>query len=148
VNAIDGFGNNNDLPWIRSATDMKRFRDLTTGHTVVMGSGTWNSNMPKPLPRRRNIVISSKVHDPRCEVYPSVTDAMMHIPESETVFVIGGAKLLWTFRPFINRIYLTRFNSKDECDVTLDTKRYLEDFKLVSDEVLDNHTFEIYDRIQ
>lgn len=146
VNAIDGFGKNNDMPWPRSSVDLKRFKFLTSGNTVIMGSGTWNSNMPKPLPGRRNIVISKTLKDDRCEVYPSITDMMMNVQESEKTFVIGGAKLLWAIRPFITKVYLTRFKSSDECDVTLDVNQYLQDFSLEGGEHLADHTFEIFSR--
>lgn len=147
VNSINGFGHKNDLPWPKSSTDLKRFKTITSGHTVVMGSGTWNSNMPKPLPNRRNIVISSTLKDNRCEVYGSVQDMMMNVSETETVFVIGGAKLLWTMLLYINRVYLTKFNSVEQCDVTLDVKQYLKDFQLISGEISAEHKFEVWEKI-
>lgn len=146
VNLIDGFGTGADMPWPKSSIDLRRFRELTTGHTVVMGSGTWRSNMPKPLPDRRNIVISKTLVDSRCDVYSSVTDMMMNTQASEKVFVIGGAKVLWVMRPFITKVYLTRFNSADTCDVLLNTQKYLEEFKLISGEKFDGGHFEVWEK--
>lgn len=147
VNALDGFGTGSDMPWERNSTDLQRFKKYTTGHTVVMGSGTWNSNMPKPLPNRRNIVLSSSLRDDRCEVYSNITELLMNIKNNETVFVIGGATLLWKLRNHIKTIYLTRFFSVEKCEITLDTEKYLENYNLTHKESLDNHTFEIYERI-
>ena len=147
VNSIGGFGHNNSLPWPKSPVDLKRFKTITTGHTVVMGSGTWLSDMPKPLPNRRNIVISKSLIDSRCDVYASVEDMMMNVSEKESVFVIGGAKLLCTMLPYINRVYLTKFNSVEQCDVTLDVKQYLKDFELISGELSAGHRFEIWERL-
>jgi dihydrofolate reductase len=147
VNSINGFGHDNDLPWPKSSVDLKRFKQITSGHTVVMGGGTWTSNMPKPLPNRRNIVLSSTINDDRCEVYKSINDMLPSISESEQVFVIGGAKLLWNMRDRVNKVYLTKFNSKETCSVTLDVNSYLNGFELVSGEVLAEHRFEVWKKI-
>jgi dihydrofolate reductase len=146
VNTIDGFGVGNTMPWPHSSEDMKRFRELTTGHTVVMGASTWLSDMPKPLPNRRNCVLSTTLVDHRCEVYSNITSLMMDIQQDEQVFVIGGAKVLWALRPQINRVYFTRHVSKLKADITLNTDKYLEGFTLVSSEVLDKMTVEVYER--
>lgn len=144
VNSVDSFGTGQDMPWPRSSVDMKRFRELTTNHTVVMGSTTWLSDMPKPLPNRRNVVLSTKLVDDRCEVFGSVTDFMMNTKADENIFIIGGVKVLYSFKVFINKIYLTRFKYTDEAPVKLDTTAYLTGFKLESLEEFGDHTFEIY----
>jgi dihydrofolate reductase len=146
VNSIDGFGVGNTMPWPHSSEDMKRFRELTTGHTVVMGASTWLSDMPKPLPNRRNCVLSTTLVDHRCEVYSNITSLLMDIKEDEQVFVIGGAKVLWAFRPQIKRVYFTRHVSKLKADITLNADKYLEGFTLVSSEELDNMLVEVYER--
>lgn len=147
VNALNGFGTGLDMPWPKSNVDLKRFKEITTGHTVIMGSGTWNSNMPKPLSNRRNIVLSHTLQDPRCEVFHNITDMTMNILQSEKVFVIGGAKTLWMLRNFIDNVYLTRFNSTQKCEITLDTEMYLQDFSKKHEEIFEDHKFEIYKRI-
>lgn len=146
VDMCDGFGANNDMPWPRNSTDLKRFRELTTGATVVMGSGTWNSNMPKPLPNRRNIVLSKSLTDDRCEIYGSITELTMNINQDENVFVIGGAETLWKLRPFINTIYLTRFKLITKSQVVLNTTQFLEGFELKKSTDLDDQTFDIWVR--
>lgn len=145
VNSLDGFGDGDTMPWPRSKSDLGRFRDITTGHTVVMGSGTWLSNIPKPFPNRRNCVLSSTLKDDRCEVYRNVTELMMNLEQQENVFVIGGAKTLWIMRPYITRIYLTRFDSVQHAEITLNTDLYLQGYHSISQERLDNHVFDIYE---
>ncbi len=146
VNARNGFSHGNDLPWPRSKSDLSRFREITTGKTVVMGRGTWESNMPKPLPNRRNIVLSKTLHDSKCEIFSNLTELSMNIGEREEVFVIGGAQLLWSLRLYVNQVYLTRFRADQESTIIFDTQKYLENFELVSSTDFGDHTFEIYRR--
>lgn len=146
TNMVDGFGIGNTMPWPRSSEDLKRFKEITTGHTVVMGASTWLSDMPKPLPNRRNCVLSTSLVDHRCEIFPNITALMMNIEEDEEIFVIGGAKVLWAMRPHINTIYFTRHHSKEKSDITLSTNKYFEGYDLVSSEVLDKMTVELYQR--
>lgn len=145
VNALNGFGLGNTMPWPRSAKDLKRFKDFTDGYTVVMGAGTWNSDMPKPLPNRRNCVLSTTLVDNRCEVFSNVGSLLDSLNKDELVFVIGGSKVLWELRPYINKVYLTTFTkSFEKADVVFDTGAYLKDFELVSGEILSDHKFEVY----
>lgn len=146
VNALDGFGDGDTMPWPRNSLDLGRFREYTTGRTVIMGSGTWNSNMPKPLPNRRNIVLSKSLVDDRCEIYGNITHLLMNLAESEDVFVIGGARVLWSLRSYINEVYLTRFQSSQRSSVTLNTTEYLAGFDRVSSQDHGDHVFEIYRR--
>ncbi len=146
VNMLDGFGVDNTMPWPHSSADMRRFKEITTGHTVVMGSSTWLSDMPKPLPNRRNCVLSTTLTDHRCEVFPNITALLMDIKQDEQVFVIGGAKVLWALRPQINKIYFTRHHSKNKATITLGTEKYFSGYNLVSSEVLEGMTVEVYER--
>lgn len=146
VNRVYGFGTGTDMPWPKSSADLRRFKELTTGCTIVMGSGTWNSNMPKPLPNRRNIVLSKSLEDSRCEVFRNVTDLLMNINADEKIWVIGGAKILWMLRYNIHKVFLTRFDDTTRSEVTLDTDQYLQDFKLVKCDKFDDHTFEVWEK--
>lgn len=144
VNSVNGFGTGDDMPWPKSMVDLQRFKKLTSGSTVIMGSGTWNSNMPKPLPNRRNIVLSSTLNDDRCDVYRNITDMLMDLRQDESTWVIGGAKVLWMLRPNIQKVYLTRFKDTTESSVKLDVEKYLENFKLVESEDHGDHMFEVW----
>jgi dihydrofolate reductase len=146
TDAIGGFGTATGLPWPHCAADMKRFKELTVDQTVVMGSGTWRSDMPKPLPKRRNIVLSRTLEDTRCEVYRNITEMNMNIREDESVWVIGGAETLWKLRPFINTVYLTRFKLITKSTVMMKTDLFLEGFNLSKTEDFGDHTLDIYIR--
>lgn len=144
VNKIDGFGDGNSMPWDHSVEDMRHFKTLTNGYTVVMGAKTWLSDMPKPLPNRRNCVLSTTLVDSRCEVYGDVTSLLMDVKTDEKVFVIGGAKVLWSLRRYIDTVYLTRHKSAKRSEVTLDTVKYLSGFHLVDSKEMDKLSFEIW----
>ena len=80
-------GKNNSIPWHYSA-DLKRFKRLTTGNTVIMGRKTWESLPIKPLPNRRNIVITrSSIEEIDC--FQSIDDALQTCEGD--VWFIGGA---------------------------------------------------------
>ena len=80
-------GKNNMIPWHYSA-DLKRFKRLTTGNTVIMGRKTWESLPIKPLPNRRNIVITrSSIEEIDC--FQSIDDALQTCKGD--VWFIGGA---------------------------------------------------------
>lgn len=105
-------GRGNELIW-HFHTDMKFFRETTTGNTVIMGRKTFES-LPKVLPNRRNIVISSDqaLKIDGAEVVHSVEEAL-DAAKGDTIFVIGGGKIYAEFLPFADQIYLTEID--DEC---------------------------------
>ncbi len=91
----------------RLPNDMKRFRTLTTGHTVVMGRRTYESLPNPPLPNRRNIVLSRQLHRlDGCEVYASLDEALAHCQDEE-LFIIGGESLYRESLPLATRMHLT-----------------------------------------
>ena len=75
--------------------DLKRFKALTTGHTVVMGRKTFDSLPKGALPNRRNIVLSRNTQQtfPGAEVYASLEEALKHCSDDEKVFIMGGASV-------------------------------------------------------
>lgn len=81
------------LYWLPN--DLKRFKALTTGHTIVMGRKTFESLPKGALPNRRNIVLSTRsgVSYPGAETYSSLEAALQHCDADEQVFIIGGASL-------------------------------------------------------
>lgn len=146
VNALGGFGANNTMPWPRSAQDMRRFVSLTRNKTVVMGRGTWDSDMPKPLPNRRNCVLSNTLVDDRCEVFYSVNALLEQLPDPQSVWVIGGATVLWTLRSHITTVHLSVFPSTLKAEVTLNTSQYLEGFKCTEWQDCEDHQYYVYRR--
>ncbi len=108
-------GKNNQLIWHLPA-DLKHFKKLTTGHTVFMGRKTHDS-IGKPLPNRRNIVISRSVDQIEgCEVAVSLEDALKLTSAENEVFIIGGAEIYKLALPLANRIYLTQIHQSFDGD--------------------------------
>lgn len=107
--ASDGaIGRANDLLWHLPA-DLKRFKELTTGHTILMGRKTFESLPRGSLPNRRNIIISRSLPaQPGAEVYPTIQQALEACASDEEVFIIGGGEIYRQLLPNTERIYLTR----------------------------------------
>lgn len=107
--ATDGaIGNNGDLLWHISA-DLKRFKQLTTGHPVIMGRCTRES-LPKGfLPNRRNLVIThdSSYTAPEIETFTSPEAAIAACDITETPFIIGGAQIYRHAINFVDKIFIT-----------------------------------------
>lgn len=100
-------GNGNKLIY-RLPDDLKRFKALTTGHTVIMGRNTFLSLPKGALPNRRNIVLSRTVSCfPGCDTYASLDEALAHCSPDEDVFVIGGASVYRQAIDGASRLYLT-----------------------------------------
>ena len=94
------------LYWLPN--DLKRFKQLTTGHTIIMGRKTFDSLPKGALPNRRNVVISRSVQSlPGCEVYPSLDEALGHCEADEDIYIIGGASIYEQALPIAQRLCLT-----------------------------------------
>ncbi|MCI6549385.1 MAG: dihydrofolate reductase [Prevotella sp.] len=88
--------------------DLKRFKALTTGHTIIMGRRTFESLPKGALPNRRNIVLSrSQQTLPGCECFTSIEEALRHCQPDEDVYVIGGASIYKQAVNLADRLYLT-----------------------------------------
>ena len=100
-------GVDNRLPW-RLPDDLRRFRTLTSGHSIIMGRKTWES-IGKPLPDRQNIVVTRQrgFLAPGAEVVASLESAIAAASMPEPVFVIGGEMLYREALPFASKLYLT-----------------------------------------
>ena len=98
--------------------DMRHFREITMGHTVVMGRKTWESLPKGALPGRRNIVVSRnpKYEAAGAEVYPTLSEALERAGNSK-IFLIGGAQIYAQSLPMANRLYLTQIDADvDDAD--------------------------------
>ena len=88
--------------------DLKRFKALTTGHTIVMGRNTYLSLPKGALPNRRNVVLSTTVNElPGCDVYPTLEAALKSCQPDEEVYIIGGARVYQQALPLADRLCLT-----------------------------------------
>ena len=96
----------------RLKADMKRFKALTTGHTVLMGRRTFESLPKGALPNRRNIVLTrSRRKFEGTEVYPSLQEALTHCADDEHVFIIGGAQIYQAALPLAHTLHLTEIHA-------------------------------------
>jgi dihydrofolate reductase len=99
-------GKNNQLLW-HLPKDLKHFKDITAGGTVIMGRKTFDS-VCKPLPKRRNIVITRQaIEIAGCEVVKSIDEAIALCADEQEVFIVGGAEIYRQAMHICNRIYLT-----------------------------------------
>ncbi|HPS72037.1 MAG TPA: dihydrofolate reductase [Bacteroidales bacterium] len=99
--------------------DLKYFKEKTSGCPVIMGDRTWESLPKKPLPNRRNIVITldKNAAYQDCEVVHSIEDAMDLVRDEKESFIIGGATIYSLFIGLIGKLYLTRIHSDFTADV-------------------------------
>jgi dihydrofolate reductase len=113
-------GRGNRLPW-RLPEDLRRFKQLTLGHAVIMGRKTFESILAatgKPLPGRENIVIT-RSHDwsgPGCRSVHSLEAALRAVPDGQDAFVIGGGEIYALALPLARRLYLTEIEQAFEGD--------------------------------
>lgn len=111
----NAIGKNNQLLW-RLPNDLKHFKQITSGHTVIMGRKTFDS-VGKPLPNRRNIIITrQQIQIPGCEMVGSVDEALALCAGEEEVFIVGGAEIYRLAMPQTNRIYLTIVHQEFDAD--------------------------------
>lgn len=112
-------GKDNTLIW-HLPEDLKRFKKLTTGHTIIMGRKTFES-LGKILPNRKHVVLTKnknyKIDNENVEVVYSISDIEKYINDSEEHFIIGGAKIYSLLFPYANKMYITKINESFEGDV-------------------------------
>lgn len=104
----NAIGNNNDL-LCHLSDDLKRFKALTSGHPVIMGRKTFDSLPKKPLPNRRNIVLTrdASFDYPGVEVVNTMEQALSVVPSDEEAFIMGGATIYEQFLPYVDKLYVT-----------------------------------------
>ena len=109
-------GKDGRMPWHLPA-DLKRFKALTLGKPVIMGRKTFEA-IGKPLPQRRNIVVSRRrdFHAPGCEVAGSLPEALVLAAGVPETMLIGGGEIYREALPRAQRIYLTRVHARFEAD--------------------------------
>ncbi len=149
-------GKANNLPWHLPA-DLKHFRQLTTGHAIVMGKRTFESLPNGPLPNRKNIVLTSVMSEGVNEGYfeaDSLEDAVFLCEHEEKVFIIGGATVYKQSIDKVDTMYITWIHNDFSAD-TYFPEIDFNDWKEVSREDHDpdqqnlySYSFVKYDRIK
>lgn len=114
----NAIGKNNQLLWHLS-DDLKRFKRLTTGHTIIMGRKTFES-LGRVLPNRKHIVFTQnpdfKVNDENVEVVHSMLQIQEYIENEEEAFVIGGAVIYNLLMPYVKKMYITEIDKEFDGD--------------------------------
>jgi dihydrofolate reductase len=148
-----GIGKDNELLW-NISEDLKRFKRLTLGNTVIMGKKTWESLPRRPLPGRTNIVLTD---DPKEVIEGSLTaysieDALNKCEKEKEIFVIGGGSVYRQFMAVADRLYITHVHKKAPADVyfpEIDPNIWKvlekEEFKTPGDTIIP-YTYVIYGR--
>lgn len=147
-------GRNGDLIW-HNSRDLRQFKKITTGHTVIMGYKTYLS-LPnhKALPNRRNIILSSRLDEAPegFELADSINAALDMVKDEEEVFIMGGGMVYEQFLPKADRLYLTRIDKAFEADTFFPYINF-EEWNLVDLEVIDDdpqvdysYRFEVWER--
>ena len=100
-------GDKGNLLWHLSS-DLKRFKAITTGHTIIMGRKTYDSLPNGALPNRRNIVISRQLKSLKdAEVYSDIDEALKAASDEDTVYIIGGGEIYNKTFPLAEELHLT-----------------------------------------
>ncbi|MCF6266790.1 MAG: dihydrofolate reductase [Desulfuromusa sp.] len=109
-------GRNGQLPW-HLPRDLQRFKQLTMGHTLLMGRLTFES-IGQPLPGRRTIVLSRDPEDSivGCDMASDIESAIQLAHSAEKLFICGGAEIYRQTLPLVERIYLTELDAEIEGD--------------------------------
>jgi dihydrofolate reductase len=140
--AIDeegGLGLENTMPWPANQKDLEWFKMHTVGHVVVMGRGTWDAiDMPKPLPRRINWVVTSGSIEPAlngANTWNKDPVRLLYKLEreypSKIIWVIGGAKLLSSLDGIFDRMYVTQIFGIFGCDVKINFENMSQGYKKI-----------------
>ena len=111
-------GRDGALPW-RLPEDLRRFRALTTGHSIIMGRRTWDS-LPRALPARQNIVVTRQaaLHADGALVTHSLAAALAHVDCPPPAFCIGGGQLYRSALPLAELAYVTEIARAYDGDAT------------------------------
>ena len=113
-------GKNNSLIW-HLPEDLKRFKALTTGHTIIMGRKTFES-LGRILPNRKHVILCNDmkmdINDDRVEVLEDISMLDKYINSEEENFIIGGATIYRLLMPYANKMYITEINQEFDGDVS------------------------------
>lgn len=149
----NGIGIKNDLPWHLS-DDLKRFKAITTGNTIIMGRNTWFSLPKRPLPNRRNVVLSpDPLNEEGAEEIRTLEAIFDAVDPNTENFIVGGESMYRQFLPHCSKVYLTRVEGEFNTDTffpELDSQEWklIEEGETLRDSKSDiPYRYLIYERI-
>ena len=112
-------GKDNKLIW-HLPEDLKRFKNLTTGHTIIMGRKTFES-LGRVLPNRKHVILCNdmelNIDDENVEIIEDISMLKNYIESEEENFVIGGATIYKLLMPYSNKLYITKIDQEFDGDV-------------------------------
>ena len=140
ISLIAALGKNNEIGkgnklLCHLPSDLKRFKSITSGHTVIMGRNTFESLPKGLLPNRRNIIISrnTQLRIEGAEVYSSLDYAILKCINEQEVFIIGGAQIYAQVLPVADKLYITKvyadFPEADAFFPAIDRNSWKETFR-------------------
>lgn len=147
-------GKDNKLLW-KLSSDLKKFKELTTGHVIIMGQKTFESLPNGSLPNRTNIVLTDDPDFFGKDIIPSfsISDALNKANYyDKEIFIIGGGSIYKQFLPLANKLYLTIVHTKIDGDTYFpkidesEWKLELSEFKEKDNKNEYSHTYKIYSR--
>ncbi len=146
-------GKDNDLLW-HISKDLKRFKELTKNHYIVMGKKTYYSLPVRPLPQRTSMIITdvSGEEIDNCLMAYSIDDAIAKMDDAGENFIIGGGSIYKQFMPLADKLYITRVHKSFDADtffpeISLDEWELTEKTDVDDDPQNDfTYTFETYNR--
>lgn len=150
-----GIGKDNELLW-HISEDLKRFKRLTMDKTVVMGKRTWESLPKRPLPGRRNIVLTDNKNEniEGAVTAYSIEEALELCKNDDEVFIMGGGSIYRQFLPYSDKLYITHVHRYAPADIffpPIDPREWRisdeEDFSTGGDNPIP-YTYTIYERIK
>ena len=146
-----GVGNKGTLPWPHVKRDFQWFKENTVGHVVVMGSATYlDPDMPKPMPKRKNVVVTSKPENcPLADdfINGDVVEGVRSIEEKYKgliTWIIGGPKIIEQSLGIIDEFYISRIPGTFECDAYLPIDIIEDKFFLTYEEEHPEVTFQVW----
>jgi len=148
-----GIGVNGTLPWPHNSADLKRFKQLTDGHVVVMGRKSWDDpKLPKPLPNRTVYVATSKPVVHAKAINGDLQDRVIELQKAhpeKIIWVVGGAEILAQCKDLYDRIYLTHIRGSYKIDTKVDLKSILSGYRMVEATAAphENCAFVVYESI-
>lgn len=148
----NAIGVNGDLPW-HIPEDLKNFKKLTLNKPIIMGRKTWDSLKFKPLPKRRNLVLSSSQKINKAEVYNNINFMLNELINSgeKCIFIIGGAQVYKEFWDLATHLHITFISGKCKNADTFFPIKYdiiEKEFKKVDSEILtDIAEYQLWKRI-
>lgn len=130
-------GRNNNLIW-HISDDLKRFKKITSGKTIIMGRKTFES-LPGVLPNRKHIILTRDknytIEDENVHIVNDINAVLKYKDTTDESFIIGGGQIYNKFLPYCKRLYLTKVHSNEEGD-TYFPKFNIENYNIIEEKDL------------